>query len=83
MAFSRKQRVLKTRVFRLWDEKYQGDGKMVRLAQATGISLAHLYRVRRGDRKITATFIVGVAKALHGYKLDDLFYVSEEAISHE
>jgi len=83
MAFSKKERVLKTRVFRLWDDKYQGDSKMIRLAQATGISLAHLYRVRRGDRKISATFIVGVAKAFPGYKLDDLFYVGEEAISDE
>ena len=75
--------MLNTRVFRLWDERYQGDSKMLRLAQATGISLAHLYRVRRGDRKISATFIVGVAKAFPGYKLDDLFYVGEEVISHE
>jgi len=66
--------VLKTRVFRLWDEKYQGDS-MSRLAQATGISLAHLYRVRKGDRKITATFVVGVAKAFPGHGLDELFYV--------
>jgi len=77
MTFSRGERVLvlKTRVFQLWDEKYQGDNSMPRLAQATGISRAHLYRVRRGDRKITATFIVGVAKAFPEYKLDDLFYV--------
>ena len=82
-AYLKKERVLKTRVFQLWGENYKGDSKMVRLAQAMGISLAHLYRVRRGDRKITATFIVGAAKALPGYKLDELFYVSEEAISHE
>ena len=74
MTFSRVL-VLKTRVFQLWDEKYQGNSSMSRLAQATGISLAHLYRVRRGDRKITATFIVGVAKVFSEYKLDDLFYV--------
>jgi len=75
--------VLKTRVFHLWDEKCQGDSKMIRLAQATGISLSHLYRVCGGKRKINATFIIGVAKAFPGYKLDDLFYVDEEAISHE
>ena len=77
MTFSRGERVLvlKTRAFQLWDEKYQGDNIMSRLAQATGISQAHLYRVRRGDRKITATFIVGVAKAFPEYKLDDLFYI--------
>ena len=73
--------MLKTRVFRLWDEKYGGDGKMIRLARATGISLAHLYRVRRGDRKISATFIVGVAKAFPECKLDDLFYIGEEAVN--
>jgi len=76
MTFSRGERVLvlKTRVFQLWDEMYQGGGLSL-LAQATGISLAQLYRVRRGDRKINAMFIVGVAKAFPGYKLDALFYI--------
>ena len=70
--------MLKTRVFQLWDEKYGGNGKMVQLARAAGISLAHLYRVRRGDRKISASFIVGAARAFPEYRLDDLFYIDEE-----
>jgi len=53
MSFSRKERVLKTRAFQLWDEKYQGDSKMVRLTQATETSLAHLYRVHKGNREIS------------------------------
>jgi len=73
--------VLKTRVFHLWDEKCQGDSKMIRLAQATGISLSHLYRVRSGNRKISATFIIGVAKAFPECSLDDLFYIGEWAVN--
>lgn len=73
--------MLKTRVFQLWDEKYQGDGKMIQLALATGASLSQLYRVRSGNRKISATFIVGVAKAFPECRLDDLFYIGGDAVN--
>ena len=75
--------ILRTRAFELWDEKYQGARKMTRLAQVMGISLAHVYRVRIGERKINGSFVVGAAKAFPECKLDELFYVGEEAISHE
>ncbi|MBA7611296.1 hypothetical protein ES703_18516 [subsurface metagenome] len=38
-----------------------------------------IYNVRRGDRNINGRFIIGAVKAFPGYKLDDLFYVSEES----
>jgi len=37
-----------------------------------------IYRVRRGKRGISGRFIIGATKAFPGYKLDDLFYVSED-----
>ncbi len=66
---------LKTRVFELSNGKYQSLSELV---QAMGISYGLLYRVRRGDRNISGTFILGAIKAFPGYKLDDLFYVSED-----
>lgn len=70
--------MLKTRVFQLWDEKYQGDGEMIRLAKATGISQAHLYRVREGKRGINQKFILGAMKAFPEYSLYELFYVAKD-----
>ena len=51
---------------------------MAELVQAMGISQDLIYRVRRGDRSISERFIIGAIKAFPGYKLDDLFYVSED-----
>ncbi len=82
MVFSRKERQLRTRVFRLWDEKYQGNSKISELARAMGISQGQVYRVRKGKRGINEKFIIGALKAFPEYKFDDLFYV-EEAVSHE
>ncbi len=66
---------LKTRVVELCNGKYQSLSELV---QAMGISYGLFYRVRRGDRNISGTFILGALKAFPGYKLDDLFYVSED-----
>jgi len=66
---------LKTRVFELSNGRYQ---KLSDLVQAMGISYDLYYRVRRGDRIINGRFIIGAIKAFPGYKLDDLFYVSED-----
>ncbi len=66
---------LKTRVFELCNGRYQS---LPRLARAMGISYDMSYRVRRGDRNINGRFIIGATKAFPGYKLDDLFYVSED-----
>ena len=43
-----------------------------------GISKNLIYRVRKGERNISGRFVIGATKAFPGYKLDDLFYVSED-----
>ncbi len=43
-----------------------------------GISKDLIYRVERGEHNISGRFIIGATKAVPGYKLDDLFYVSED-----
>jgi len=63
---------LKTRVFQLSNGKYEN---LKGLAQAMGVSLTQVYRVRRGKRHINEMFIIGALKAFPGYKFDDLFYV--------
>jgi len=66
---------LKTRVFELSNGRYQS---LPGLARAMGISYDMSYRVRRGERGIHERFIIGATKAFPGYKLDDLFYISED-----
>jgi len=66
---------LNTMVFELCNGKYRN---VVELAQAMGISRDLIYSVRRGDRGTHGRFIIGAIKAFPGYKLDDLFYVSED-----
>ena len=66
---------LKTRVFELCNGKYSG---VVELTKEMGISYDTIYRVRKGERGIHERFIIGAMKAFPGYKLDDLFYVSED-----
>ena len=66
---------LKTRVFELCNGKYRN---LVELAQTMRISTDLIYRVRKGERGISGRFIIGATKAFPGYKLDDLFYVSED-----
>jgi len=66
---------LKTRVFELCNGKYRN---LVELAQTMGISTDLIYRVRKGERGISGRFIIGATEAFPGYKLDDLFYVSED-----
>jgi len=64
--------MLKTKVFELSMEKHNN---LSELAQAMGISVAHIYRVRGGKRGINQKFIIGAMRAFPGYKLDDLFYL--------
>ena len=66
---------LKTRVFELCNGKYRN---LVELAQTMGVSQDLIYRVRKGERGIHERFIIGAIKAFPRYKLDDLFYVSED-----
>ena len=64
---------LKTRVFELCNGKYTN---LTELAQAMGMSVSQIYRVRQGKRPINQKFMIGAIKAFPGYKLDDLFYVA-------
>jgi len=66
---------LKTRVFELCNGRYQN---LAELARVMGMSTGQIYRVRDGKRGINQKFILGATKAFPGYKLDDLFYVSED-----
>ena len=63
--------ILKTRVFELCGGKY---GNLSELAQAMGISVSQVYRVREGKRHINQKFLIGAMRAFPEYKLDDLFY---------
>jgi len=66
---------LNTRLFELYKRKYRN---LVELAQTMGISQDLIYRVKEGKRGIGSKFIIGATKAFPEYKLDDLFYVSED-----
>jgi len=66
---------LKTRVFELCNGRYQSLSELI---QVMGISYGLYYRVKRGERGINGRFIIGALKAFPEYKLEDLFYVSED-----
>jgi len=65
--------IIKTRVFELCNGRYSN---LSELAQAMGISVSQIYRVREGKRQINQKFIIGAMKAFPRYKLDDLFYLA-------
>lgn len=67
--------IIKTRVFELCNGKY---GNLSELAQAMGISVSQVYRVRDGKRNINQKFLIGAIKAFPEHKLDDLFYFTTE-----
>ena len=66
--------IVQTRIFELCK-----DGTSYRnlseLAQAMGISVSQVYRVREGKRHINQKFIVGAIKAFPSCTLDELFYL--------
>jgi len=64
--------VIKTRVFELYQRQYRN---LSETANAMGISVSQVYRVREGKRGINEKFIIGAKKAFPGYTLDDLFYL--------
>ena len=68
--------IVKTKVFELCNNGYKN---LSELAQAMGISVSQIYRVREGTRPINQKFIVGAIKAFPNYKLDDLFYLAPES----
>ena len=53
------------------------------LAQAMGISVSQVYRVRECKRHINQKFIIGAIKAFPGCKFDDLFYLDLEPAAKE
>lgn len=63
---------LKTRGFEFSNRKYTS---LTELAQAMGISVSQIYRVRQGKRTINEKFIIGTVKAFPEYDFGDLFYV--------
>ena len=67
--------IVKTRIFESIDKPYRN---LSELAQAMGISVSQIYRVRQGKRKINQRFIVGAIIAYPGRKFDDLFYFAPE-----
>lgn len=68
--------MLKTRVFELYHTKYNN---LSELAQAMGISVSQVYRVRNGMRKINQKFVIGAVKAFAEYGLEELFYLAPES----
>ena len=67
---------VETRIFEFYDQEYKN---LPELAQAMGISVSQLYRVREGSRYINQKFIVGAKKAFPNYGLGDLFYLTPES----
>ena len=67
--------IIKTRIFEFGNNSCKN---LAELAQAMGISVSQIYRVREGKRSINQKFIVGAMKAFPNLKLDDLFYLTPE-----
>ncbi len=67
---------LETKVFELYHGKYTN---LSEVAQAMGISVSQVYRVRQGKRHINVKFIVGTIKAFPEYGLSSLFHFVPEA----
>ena len=66
---------IRTKIF---DFSGNGYGNLSELAQAMGISVSQIYRVREGKRHINEKFIVGAIRAFPDRKLDDLFYLAPD-----
>jgi transcriptional regulator with XRE-family HTH domain len=69
--------IVKTRIFEISNGDYRN---LSELAQAMGISVSQIYRIRQGKRSINQKFIVGAIKAFPRYKLDELFYLAPEPL---
>jgi len=67
--------IIRTKIFELVDKNYRN---LSELAQAMGISVSQIYRVREGKRSINQKFIIGAIKAFPKHKFDDLFYLAPE-----
>ena len=67
--------IVRTKVF---DLEYPNYRNLSDMAQAMGISVSQIYRVREGKRGINQRFIIGAIKAFPDRRLDDLFYLTSE-----
>ena len=67
--------IVKTKVF---DLEYQNYRNLSEMAQAMGISVSQIYRVREGKRNINQKFIIGAIRAFPRHKFEDLFYLAPE-----
>jgi len=67
--------IVKTKIFELFSSNYQN---LSQLAEAMGISVSQIYRVRQGKRNINQKFIVGAIRAFPGYRFEDLFHFALE-----
>ena len=67
--------IIRTRIFELCDGRY---GNLSGMAQAMGLSVSQVYRVREGKRGINQKFIVGAKRAFPNCRLEDFFYLAEE-----
>lgn len=67
--------MIRTRVFDLCAGRYRN---LSELAQAMGLSVSQVYRVREGSRSILHKFIIGAKRAFPDCGLDDLFFVGIE-----
>ena len=67
--------IIRTRIFEFCDGSYKS---LSELAQAMGISVSQIYRVKEGKRRINQKFIIGAIKAFPEHKFDDLFYLAPE-----
>jgi uncharacterized protein with FMN-binding domain len=70
--------IIKTRIFELCNGSYRN---LSELAQAMGISVSQIYRVRESKRSINQKFIVGAIKAFPKHKFEDLFYLAPEPLT--
>jgi len=70
--------IIRTRIFEFCDGNYKN---LSELAQAMGISVSQIYRVREGKRSINQKFIVGAIKAFPKHKFEDLFYLAPEPLT--
>ena len=69
---------LKTKIFELCNGKYTN---LSDLAQAMGVSVSQVYRVREGKRRINEKFIIGAIKAFPNHRLNELFYFESAPLS--
>ena len=72
--------IVRTTLFELCDRKYNN---LSELAEAMGISVSQVYRVKEGKRNINQKFIVGAIEAFPEHKLGDLFYLAPQPATEE